>query len=211
MPSDDQVKLSWLAGFPQEPGSSWNKPGRPCGTVVQPGRSRQRTMPYQPVVKVWLHSGSPTRLPPLGARRQRRCSSFKILPGIATPPRKPRAAGAPVLSRPPSFAEHSRSRELRRDVAEALAEAGRALPAGRLARLGATPDSHHGLLRRQKVLPAGPSLHACGARLRQSLDNVAARLLKRRCLQYHHGHSRSTRRPSGVRSIQQRRPILGVA
>jgi len=54
MPSDDQVKLSWLAGFPQEPGSSWNKPGRPCGTVVQPGRSRQRTMPYQPVVKVWL-------------------------------------------------------------------------------------------------------------------------------------------------------------
>src|SRR6266851_6418895 len=42
-------------------------------------------------------------------------------PGIATPPRKRRAAGAPVLSR-------------------------RALPAGRLARLGATPDFHHGLL-----------------------------------------------------------------
>ncbi len=42
-------------------------------------------------------------------------------PGIATPPRKPRAAGAPVLGR-------------------------RALPAGRLARLGATPDFHHGLL-----------------------------------------------------------------
>src|SRR5436309_12262412 len=101
-------------------------------------------------------------------------------PGIATPPRKIRAAGAPVLGRPPSFAGHSRSRELRRDLAEALAEAGRALPAGRLARLGATPDSHHGLLRRQKVLPAGPSLHACGARPRQSLANVAARLLKRR-------------------------------
>src|SRR5712692_1478002 len=42
-------------------------------------------------------------------------------PGIATPPRKPRAAGAPVLGR-------------------------RALPAGRLTRLGATPDFHHGLL-----------------------------------------------------------------
>src|SRR5437667_12830322 len=42
-------------------------------------------------------------------------------PGIATPPRKIRAAGAPVLGR-------------------------RALPAGRLARLGATPDFHHGLL-----------------------------------------------------------------
>ena len=41
-------------------------------------------------------------------------------PGIATPPRKPRAAGAPVLSR-------------------------RALPAGRLARLGATPGFQHGL------------------------------------------------------------------
>src|SRR5437867_196481 len=44
-------------------------------------------------------------------------------PGIATPPRKPRAAGAPALGR-------------------------RALPAGRLARLGATPDFHHGLVRR---------------------------------------------------------------
>src|SRR5881628_1324134 len=44
-------------------------------------------------------------------------------PGIATPPRKRRAAGAPVLGR-------------------------RALPAGRLARLGATPDFHHGLLDR---------------------------------------------------------------
>src|SRR5437762_10236789 len=44
-------------------------------------------------------------------------------PGIATPPRKPRAAGAPVLG-------------------------GRALPAGRLARLGATPDFHHGRLGR---------------------------------------------------------------
>src|SRR5439155_18896390 len=54
MTSDDQAKLSWLAGFPQEPGSSWNKPGRPCGTVVQPGRSRQRTMPCQPVVNAWL-------------------------------------------------------------------------------------------------------------------------------------------------------------
>src|SRR5437899_7851570 len=42
-------------------------------------------------------------------------------PGIATPPRKRRAAGAPVLGR-------------------------RALPAGRLARLGATPDFHHGPL-----------------------------------------------------------------
>src|SRR5439155_24105019 len=54
-------------------------------------------------------------------------------PGIAIPPRKIRAARAPVLGRPPSFAGHSRSRELRRDLAEALAEAGRALPAGRLA------------------------------------------------------------------------------
>ncbi len=42
-------------------------------------------------------------------------------PGIATPPRKTRAAGAPVLGR-------------------------RALPPGRLAGLGATPDFHHGLL-----------------------------------------------------------------
>src|SRR5438093_13623396 len=41
-------------------------------------------------------------------------------PGIATPPRKPRAAGAPVLGR-------------------------RALPAGRIVALGATPDLHHGL------------------------------------------------------------------
>src|SRR5438094_4542875 len=38
-------------------------------------------------------------------------------PGIATPPRKPRAAGARVLGRPPSFAGHSRSHELRRDLA----------------------------------------------------------------------------------------------
>src|SRR6266852_4107004 len=45
------------------------------------------------------------------------------IPDIATPPRKPRAAGAPVLGR-------------------------RALPAGRLAGLGATPDFHHGLLSR---------------------------------------------------------------
>src|SRR5204863_7936848 len=43
------------------------------------------------------------------------------VPAIATPPRKPRAAGAPVLGR-------------------------RALPVGRLARLGATPDFHDGLL-----------------------------------------------------------------
>jgi len=42
-------------------------------------------------------------------------------PDIATPPRKQRAAGAPVLGRP-------------------------ALPSGRLAGLGATPDLHHGLL-----------------------------------------------------------------
>src|SRR5437762_10236775 len=42
-------------------------------------------------------------------------------PGIATPPRKPRAAGAPVLGR-------------------------RALPSGRIAALGATMDLHHELL-----------------------------------------------------------------
>src|SRR5206468_8153949 len=63
----------------------------------------------------------------------------QILPDIATPPRKLRAVGAPDLGRPPSYAGHSRSRELRRDLAEALAEAGRALPSGRLAGLGATP------------------------------------------------------------------------
>src|SRR5712691_5107670 len=63
--------------------------------------------------------------------RQRRCSPFKT-PGIATPPRKPRAAGAPVLSR-------------------------RALPAGRLARLRATPDFHHGLLGQSvRPLPGDP-------------------------------------------------------
>src|SRR5213592_5018926 len=50
--------------------------------------------------------------------------------------------------RPPSFAGHSRSRELRRDLAEVLAEAGRALPAGRPTRLGATP----GLSRRLQSL-----------------------------------------------------------
>ncbi|OFW26938.1 MAG: hypothetical protein A3H97_22075 [Acidobacteria bacterium RIFCSPLOWO2_02_FULL_65_29] len=49
-----------------------------------------------------------------------------------------------MLGRPPSCASQGQG-ELRRDLAEALAEAGRALPAGRLARLGATPEVHHGL------------------------------------------------------------------
>src|SRR6266849_9992553 len=47
-------------------------------------------------------------------------------PGIATPPRKRRAAGAPVLGR-------------------------RALPDGRIAALGATMDLHHGLLGRGRA------------------------------------------------------------
>jgi pimeloyl-ACP methyl ester carboxylesterase len=48
--------------------------------------------------------------------------------------------------RPPSFAGHPRNRELRRDLAAALAKAGHALPAGRIATLGAKMDSRHGLL-----------------------------------------------------------------
>jgi len=48
-----------------------------------------------------------------------------------------------MLRRPSSFA--GPSRELRRDLAEALAEAGRALPSRRLTRLGATPAFHRGL------------------------------------------------------------------
>src|SRR5439155_18896389 len=129
----------------------------------------------------------------LGARRQRRCSSFKYSPVL--PPhranharRGPRFSVVRLRSRDTlaaaNFGETS-PKPWRRRVAPCRqggapnAAAALGTP-GRLARLGATPDSHHGLLRRQKVLPAGPSLHASGARLRQSLDNVAARLLKRR-------------------------------
>src|SRR3989442_5302875 len=63
---------------------------------------------------------TPTRLPRWGPRAG--CVAPRSnTPGIATPPRKTRAAGAPVLGR-------------------------RALPPGRLAGLGATPDFRHGLL-----------------------------------------------------------------
>ena len=67
----------------------------------------------------------------------------RCIPGgcVAPPSNTPN-----IIDRPPSFAAYARGRELRRDLAEALAEAGRALPAGRLARLGATPDFRHGLL-----------------------------------------------------------------
>ena len=41
---------------------------------------------------------TPTRLPRWGPRRQRRCSSFKYS-RYCPPPRTPRAAGTPVLSR----------------------------------------------------------------------------------------------------------------
>src|SRR5712691_8323900 len=61
----------------------------------------------------------------LGTPGWLRCSSLKYS-RYCHPPRKRRAAGTPVLGR-------------------------RALPAGRLARLGATPDFHHELL--------GGSLH----------------------------------------------------
>ena len=76
------------------------------------------------MVKVWLHStgdASP--------------GAALLLPQVL-----------PIFCRPPSFAPENEVRELQRDLAVALAEAGRALPAGRLARLGATPDFHHGLL-----------------------------------------------------------------
>ena len=78
-----------------------------------------------------IPSSTPTRLPRWGPRPG--CvAPPSNTPGIATPPRKPRAAGAPVLSR-------------------------RALPAGRLARLGATPDFHHGLLGQTvRPLPGDP-------------------------------------------------------
>jgi RNA polymerase sigma-70 factor (ECF subfamily) len=52
---------------------------------------------------------------------------------------------ADILSRPPSLAG-AFIRELWRDLAEALAAAGRALPEGRLAVLGATRHLPHGLL-----------------------------------------------------------------
>src|SRR5437899_2054830 len=59
---------------------------------------------------------TPTRLPRWGPRAGCVAPSSNT-PGIATPPRKPRAAGAPVLGR-------------------------RALPTGHVAGLGATPGHH---------------------------------------------------------------------
>src|SRR5206468_4732998 len=58
---------------------------------------------------------TPTRLPRWGPRPGGVAPPSNT-PGIATPPRKPRAAGAPVLSRPPAFAGPPCSRELRRDL-----------------------------------------------------------------------------------------------
>src|SRR5438093_11788492 len=68
------------------------------------------------------------------------------IPDIATPPRKPRAAGAPVLGR------HA----LPAGVPGAAAALG--WSTGRIAGLGATPDFHHGLLCAQPVRL--PVLHA---------------------------------------------------
>ena len=58
-----------------------------------------------------------------------------ITPGRGIPPRSvaPPSDMADILGRPPSFAAHRKRRELRRDLAVALAEAGRALRSGRRA------------------------------------------------------------------------------
>src|SRR5712691_7386668 len=69
------------------------------------------------------------------------------IPDIATPPRKPRAAGAPVLGR------HALP-----GVPSVAATLG--APAGRIAGLGATPDFHHGLLMRIAVVGARGQLGA---------------------------------------------------
>ena len=50
-----------------------------------------------------------------------------------------------MLGRPPSLSSDHKPLQLRRDHAEASAEAGRALPAGRLAVPGATMELHHEL------------------------------------------------------------------
>jgi len=68
-----------------------------------------------------------------------------------------------MAGRPPSFAGHSRRRELRRDLAEAFAAAGRALPPGRLAGPGATPDVRHELLAPIVAILAGTLAWAAGS------------------------------------------------
>ena len=139
-----------------------NAQGRACPSEELGVSRRTAVACLTARMKVWLHSGPPTRLP-LGTPFDGRCipdgcarrRPARMRPGYGEVSPKPwRRRIAPrsntpgILGRPPSFAGHSRSRELRRDLAEALAEAGRGLPAGRLARLGETTDFHHGLLRR---------------------------------------------------------------
>ena len=74
-----------------------------------------------------------------------------------------KVAAGTMAGRPPSFAGHSRRRELRRDLAEAFAAAGRALPPGRLAGPGATPDVRHELLAPIVAILAGTLAWAAGS------------------------------------------------
>src|SRR5437667_1557817 len=107
----------------------------------------------QPVVKVWLHSGPPARLPRWGPRST----------GDASPshPNAAAALGAPAPAAlllaqilpvlPPHRANHAR-RGPRFSVVPPCRRGGAPNAAaalgtpGRLARLGATADFHHGLL-----------------------------------------------------------------
>src|SRR5213592_799115 len=110
----------------------------------------------QPVVKVRLHSGPPTRLPRWGPR-----SAGDASPLHPTALKK-RAVGAPAAdcvappSNIPDIAPH-RAQDSRWRPRSAVVAPLRRGPhgadcapwggsAGRLAALGATPDFHHGLL-----------------------------------------------------------------
>src|SRR5216117_472704 len=106
----------------------------------------------QPVVKVWLHSGPPARLPRWGPRST----------GDASPshPNAAAALGAPAPAAlllaqilpvlPPHRAKPARRGprfsvvRLRSRDTLAAANVGETSPPGRLAGLGATPDFHHG-------------------------------------------------------------------
>src|SRR5438034_10350463 len=123
----------------------------------------------QPVVKVWLHSGPPARLPRWGRRSGPPARAPRWGPrstGYASPshPHAAAAFGAPAPAAlllaqilpvlPPHRANHAR-RGPRFSVVPPCPRGGAPNAAaalgtpGRLARLGATPDFHHGLLRRR--------------------------------------------------------------
>src|SRR5712691_11695684 len=85
---------------------------------------------------------TPTRLPP---RRQRRCSSFKYSRNCHPTAQTTRGGGPGSQSSAivrGTLSQPRTSARLRRS----LGGGGSRLAAGRLARLGATPDVHHGLL-----------------------------------------------------------------